>query len=185
MDWAIVLSMPLMLLMGFIGDAISRDDDEDEGVSQADARDAEVDAAASRGAFDEDLAAFMAEEAVQEDAPEPEVPEEEVAEEEPAPETEQVVEPVQSSAAVAAPDIEPAEPEEEGDGEDGPEVVEDFDPEEDVLVFEGPGAAEAEPEMEQTEDGLLVRMGDQQALLPGVSELPPDAVVGVEPSPSA
>lgn len=192
MDWAIVLSMPLMLLLGFIGDAISREEDDGQGLEQAEAGTAEAGPEAGVAEAGDGLSAMMAASA----------PEEEPAE---LVEADDEGELPEQKAAEAAPEA-LDEPEADGDGdediaeeagaeeeapaeeavaeEDGPEEVEDFDPEEDVLVVEAEGASEAEPEFEATEDGLFVRMAGQEAFLPGVTELPADAVVGVEPSPS-
>ncbi|MBY6152015.1 hypothetical protein KUV47_02220 [Vannielia litorea] len=202
MDWALILSMPLMLLLGFIGDAASRDEDDDEALGEGNLQNAEEDAAvAARAAYGEDMLALMAEDAelaeraepvaeevaeAPEDEGEPDVePEPEALETAVKPAAVPVGESAESEAAEVAEEDSEAQAAEEtlAEAEDeGSEDFSGFDVEEDVLVFEAPGASEAEPEFEASDEGLTVRMAGQEAFLPGVTELPEGAVVGVEPA---
>ncbi|MBS8228668.1 hypothetical protein [Vannielia litorea] len=203
MDWAIVLSMPLMLLIGFIGDALGREEDEDQGVSQATSGAPDIDGSGAEEAVDDGLSAMLeASEEEAEETPSPEVTTDQAARdatpdapgETATVEGEDAPEEVETASAVKPSVMDEVEPEpeeapsedeaEEALAEDGREEIDDFDPEEDVLMVEAPGASEATPEVEETEGGLLVRMAGQETFLRGVTELPEDAVVGVEPSPS-
>lgn len=204
MDWAIVLSMPLMLLIGFMGDALGREEDEDQGVREANSGAPDLEGSGDEEGVEDGLSAML--EASEEEADEPPLPDvpEEQAVRDAAPdapgetaavEDEDAPEEVETASAVKPSVMDEVEPEpeeapsedeaEEALAEDGPAEIDDFDPEEDVLMVEAPGASEATPEVEETEGGLLVRMAGQETFLRGVTELPEDAVVGVEPTPSA
>ena len=203
MDWAILLAMPVMLLAGMMGDAISRDDDEGGAAEESEPEERlEEETALMRAESEELLAAateveiepleLVAEPGAETGEAEPgassdsapemlasmmEMPE---IEETSAPEGE-AEERAGDEAETPVGDAEGETTAETGTGEveetGEPEIVEGFDPAEEVLFVEGPAE---DLRMSMTDEGVLVELAQARVLLAGLSEMPgPGAILPV------
>jgi len=203
MDWAILLAMPVMLLAGMMGDAISRDDDEGGAAEESEPEERLAEEAALMRAESEALLAAATEAEIEplELAAEPVAGAGEAELETPSdsapamlaskmemPEIEETSVPDGEAEERAGDEAETPDedaggetPAETGTGEVDetvePEIVEGFDPAEEVLFVEGPAE---DLRMSMTDEGVLVELAQARVLLAGLSEMPgPGAILPV------